>query len=188
MTIHFTLFDTAIGRCAIAWGPHGIVGMQLPEASVRETRGRVLKSFASAREAPPPADVEGARDGIVSLLRGEASDLSAIVLDMESVPPFHRRVYAAARAIPHGETLTYGDVAMRVGAAGAARAVGQALGRNPFAIIVPCHRVVAAGGRIGGFSANGGTVTKLRLLSIEGHGAPGLFDDFASPTPRRLRA
>jgi methylated-DNA-[protein]-cysteine S-methyltransferase len=189
MTTHFTLFETAIGRCAMAWGPHGIVGVQLPEACVRETRGRVLKSFAGAREAPPPPEISRAQDKIIALLRGEASDLSSITLDMESVPPFHRRVYTVARTIPFGETLTYGDIAMRMGAAGAARAVGQALGRNPFAIIVPCHRVVAAGGRIGGFSANGGTVTKLRLLSIEGHGAPGLFDNFAlAAMPRRQRA
>lgn len=191
MSVYFTCFDTAIGRCAIAWGPRGIVGVQLPEASHRETRDRVLQRFAGAREAPSSPGVERARDNIVALLRGEASDLSAIVLDMECVPPFHRRVYAVARSIPRGETLTYGDIAMRVGVAGSARAVGQALGRNPFAIIVPCHRVVAAGGRIGGFSANGGTTTKLRLLSIEGHenGALGLFDDFAlAKTSRRLRA
>ncbi len=181
MTVNFTLFDTPIGRCAIAWGPRGVVGAQLPEATVRETRKRVLARFAGIREAPPPPEIEGARDGIVAILQGKACDLSSIVLDMERVPPFHRRVYAIARGIPRGETLTYGDVAIRMGVPGAARAVGQALGRNPFAIIVPCHRVVAAGGRLGGFSANGGTLTKLRLLSLEGvgNGEPGFFDDFA---------
>jgi methylated-DNA-[protein]-cysteine S-methyltransferase len=175
----FTLFDTAIGRCGIAWGARGVVGVQLPEAREHETRARVVRRFPAAREAPPPPDVQRALDGIVALLLGEASDLSAVPLDMHSVPPFHRRVYEVARTIPPGATLSYGDIATRLGAQGAARAVGQALGRNPFAIVVPCHRVVAAGGRVGGFSANGGITTKLRLLAIEGaraNGAMALFD------------
>ncbi len=118
-------------------------------------------------------------DGIVALLHGEAGDLSAIELDMDGVPPFHRRVYALARTIAPGETMSYGEIAAQLGAAGSARAVGQALARNPFAIVVPCHRVLAAGGKVGGFSANGGTTTKLRLLSIERArtgDAPTLFD------------
>jgi O-6-methylguanine DNA methyltransferase len=153
--------------------------VQLPEAGEHETRARVVRRFPSAREAPPPPDAQRALDGIVALLLGEASDLSAVPLDMHSVPPFHRRVYEVARTIPPGATLSYGDIAARLGAQGAARAVGQALGRNPFAIVVPCHRVVAAGGRVGGFSANGGITTKLRLLTIEGaraNGAIALFD------------
>jgi methylated-DNA-[protein]-cysteine S-methyltransferase len=116
----------------------------------------------------PPLDVQRALDGIVALLLGEASDLSAVALDLDRVPPFHRRVYEVARTIPPGATLSYGEIALRLGAPGSARAVGQALGRNPFAIVVPCHRVLAAGGKVGGFSANGGIATKLRLLSIEG--------------------
>ena len=87
---------------------------------------------------------------------------------MEGIPPFHRRVYEVTRTIPRGETLSYGDVAAEVGSPGAARAVGQALGRNPFAIVVPCHRVLAAGGKVGGFSATGGVGTKLRILDLEG--------------------
>jgi len=169
MTVFFTLFDTAIGRCAIGWGPRGVADVQLPESNELTTRARVLQRFPIAREAAPPPAVARARDRIIALLRGEPGDLSAILLDMDSVPPFHRRVYEAARCIPWGATMTYGALAARIGAAGSARAVGQALARNPFAIIVPCHRVVAAGGRIGGFSANGGTTTKLRLLAIEGH-------------------
>ena len=179
MTAHgFTLFDTAIGRCGIAWGRRGVVGVQLPEARELETRARLLGRFPDARQAPPPPDVQRALDGITALLRGEASDLSAVALDMDGVPPFHRRVYEVARTIPRGATLSYGDIAMRLGARGAARAVGQALGRNPFAIVVPCHRVLAAGGKVGGFSANGGITAKLRLLSIEGaqaNGAAALF-------------
>ncbi|WP_438027375.1 methylated-DNA--[protein]-cysteine S-methyltransferase [Sorangium sp. So ce233] len=174
MTAHgFTLFDTAIGRCGIAWGGRGVAFVQLPEARDSETRARVLQRLPAAREAPPPPDVQRALDGIVALLRGEASDLSAVALDMERVPPFHRRVYEVARTIPPGATLTYGDIAGRLGARGSARAVGQALGRNPFPIVVPCHRVLAAGGRVGGFSGNGGVTTKLRLLAIEGAQASG---------------
>ncbi|KYF78074.1 cysteine methyltransferase [Sorangium cellulosum] len=174
MTAHgFTLFDTAVGRCGIAWGGRGVVIVQLPEARDSETRARVLERLPGAREAAPPPDVQRALDGIVALLRGEASDLSAVALDMERVPPFHRRVYEVARTIPPGATLTYGDIAGRLGAPGSARAVGQALGRNPFPIVVPCHRVLAAGGRVGGFSGSGGVTTKLRLLAIEGAQASG---------------
>ncbi len=177
MTMFFTLFDTAIGRCAIAWGARGIACVQLPETNELMTRARVLQRFPGAREAAPPSEVERARDSVVAYLRGEPGDLLSVPLDMDRVPPFHRRVYEAARSIPRGSTLTYGALAARAGAAGSARAVGQALARNPFAILVPCHRVVAAGGRIGGFSANGGVLTKSRLLAIEGHesSAPVIF-------------
>lgn len=163
----FTLFDTAIGRCAIAWGGNGIVGVQLPEGRDAATRARLLDRFPGAREAAAPPDVERAIADIGALLRGEPTDLRGLALDMAGVPAFRRRVYDAARTIPPGTTLSYGDLAERLGAPGAARAVGQALGRNPFAIVVPCHRVLAAGGKLGGFSANGGVTTKLRLLSIE---------------------
>jgi methylated-DNA-[protein]-cysteine S-methyltransferase len=169
MTAHgFTTFDTAIGRCGIAWSDRGLVGVQLPEAGDMATRERMLRRFPVAAEGPPPPKAQLAIDGIVALLRGEPTDLSTIALDMEGVAPFHRRVYQVARTIPPGKTLAYGDVAARAGAPGAARAVGQALGRNPFPIIVPCHRVVAAGGKIGGFSAHGGAATKRRMLAIEG--------------------
>jgi O-6-methylguanine DNA methyltransferase len=164
----FALFDTAIGRCAIAWGERGVVGVQLPETEEEETRRRMLRRFPAAREAAPPVEVRKAQDGIVALLRGESVDLSSVALDMVGVPPFHRRVYEVARRIPRGATLSYGDIAVQLGARGSARAVGQALGRNPFAVVVPCHRVLAAGGRVGGFSASGGISTKLRMLTIEG--------------------
>ena len=168
MPIYFALFDTKVGQCGIAWGTRGIAGVQLPESNGRKTRARLLQRFPEAQEAEPSAEAKLACDAIASLLGGEPRDLSAIPLDMTSVPPFHRRVYDAARKLPRGTTTTYGTLAERIGAAGATRAVGQALARNPFAIIVPCHRVVASGGKTGGFSANGGVTTKLRLLAIEG--------------------
>jgi methylated-DNA-[protein]-cysteine S-methyltransferase len=175
----FTLFDTAIGNCAIAWGEAGIRGVQLPESDAAQTRERMRTRFPDAQEAAaPPAEVQAAIAGVVAMLRGQAHDFSTLVLDMRGVPEFHQRVYAVARTIAAGQTLTYGEVAARLGEPGAARAVGQALGRNPFAPVVPCHRVLAAGDQPGGFSASGGVRTKLRLLLIEGamRGTPGLFD------------
>ena len=171
----FALFDTAIGRCGIAWGASGICGVQLPEASASATRRRMRLRYPQLAESAPPPAVQRAIDRIVSLLRGEATDLSQIALDMTLVPEFHRRVYELARTIPPGRTLSYGEVASRIGSARAARAVGQALGKNPFAIVVPCHRVLAAGGKAGGFSATGGIRTKLKMLRIE-QAQRGLFD------------
>lgn len=195
MTLSFTLFDTAIGRCAIAWRGRCVVRLQLPEDNDAKTRARVLQRHPAAREAAPPRQIAQVLNAVATLLRGTPSDLSFIMIDMEGLPIFHRHVYQAARAIPFGAAVTYGELARQAGVPGAARAVGQALARNPFAIIVPCHRVLAAGGKTGGFSANGGAATKLRLLAIEGYKigpakslekwlrenhAPSLFDSPAS--------
>jgi methylated-DNA-[protein]-cysteine S-methyltransferase len=171
----FALFDTAIGRCGIAWGESGICGVHLPETNLSATRRRLRLRYPELNEAAPPPIVQRAIDRIVTLLRGEATDLGSLVLDMTLVPAFHRRVYELARTIPAGRTLSYGEVASRIGSPGAARAVGQALGKNPFAIVVPCHRVLAAGGKPGGFSAAGGVDTKLEMLRIE-QAQRGLFD------------
>lgn len=176
----FTLFDTPIGTCAIAWGRNGIRGVLLPDARELQTRAYLLRRFPGATEtdAPPPA-VAAAIAAIGRLLGGQPEDLLEIALDLDRVPPFHRRVYAAVRRIPPGQTRTYGEVAALVGdGPGAAQAVGQAMGANPFPIVVPCHRVVAANGKPGGFSAPGGVDTKLHMLRIEGApagGAPTLF-------------
>jgi methylated-DNA-[protein]-cysteine S-methyltransferase len=176
----FTLFDTPIGTCAIAWGDRGIAGILLPDARELQTRAYLLRRFPGAAETEePPAAVVAAIAAIRGLLSGTPDDLAAIELDLDRVPPFHRRVYEAIRRIPPGETRTYGEVAALVGdGVGSAQAVGQAMGANPFPIVVPCHRVVAANGRPGGFSAPGGVDTKLRMLRIEGApagGAPTLF-------------
>jgi methylated-DNA-[protein]-cysteine S-methyltransferase len=164
----FALFDTAIGRCGIAWSEHGVLGVQLPEADEVQTRARLRERFANVGETHVPENVAGAIDRIVHLLSGNTSDLSAVALDMSGVALFQRRVYEVTRSIAQGATQSYGHVAARIGAPRAARAVGQALGRNPYPILVPCHRALAAGAKIGGFSANGGVATKLRLLAIEG--------------------
>ena len=172
------LFDTAIGCCAVAWGERGLVGVWLPEADREKTRARVLRRIPQATEAEPPPGIRKTIEGITALLSGERRDLSEVELDFAGVPEFARRVYAIARRISPGQTLTYGEVATRLGNPLQAREVGQALARNPFPIVVPCHRVLAANGRSGGFSAPGGVSTKLRLLQIEGARAsaiPTLF-------------
>jgi methylated-DNA-[protein]-cysteine S-methyltransferase len=179
----FALFDTPIGRCGVAWGEAGIGLVQLPEKREALTRARILERVPGAREADPPPFVEEAVAAILRLLAGEAVDLSGIELDLDGVPPFHRRVYAGAREIAPGVSLSYGELAARLDAPRSARAVGQALRRNPFPIIVPCHRVCAAGGKVGGFTAQGGVTTKRRLLALETQrreGAVVLADDEAS--------
>jgi methylated-DNA-[protein]-cysteine S-methyltransferase len=178
----YALFDTEIGRCGIAWSDRGVVAVQLPDQSEDGTRRRLTRRSREAPEATPPPAVQRAVDSIVALLDGGTTDLLHIELDMEDVPSFDRRVYEVARTVPPGETITYGEIAARLGAPGEARAVGSALARNPFAIVVPCHRVLAAGGNLGGFSATGGVRTKRGLLSIEGAPVANvltLFDDDA---------
>lgn len=165
-TICFATFPTALGACAIAWSEAGVHGLWLPEKNEAALRARI--SRRAFIEWPPPAQIDAAIAAIQALIAGEKRDLGGIALDMSRVGAFERRVYEVARAIPQGKTLTYGEVAERLGDKGLARAVGQALGRNPFPIVVPCHRVLAASGKTGGFSAPGGVATKLRLLEIEG--------------------
>jgi methylated-DNA-[protein]-cysteine S-methyltransferase len=176
----FTLFDTAVGRCGVAWGERGITGVQLPQPNEAQTRTRLLQRAKSELpETSPPPPVAHAIEAMTALLSGKRSDLNDVELDMSHVPEFNRGVYAIAREIPPGETLTYGDIAKRLGGVELSRDVGQALGQNPFPIVVPCHRVLAAGGKPGGFSANGGVKTKLKMLAIEGayvNHTPSLFD------------
>jgi methylated-DNA-[protein]-cysteine S-methyltransferase len=176
---NFAIFDTAIGACGIVWGARGINGVQLPMADEEKTRSRIAQRYGDIAEAMPPAQVQHAIDGMVELLEGKPNDLKDIVLDLEGVPEFNRGVYDIARTIPPGRTMTYGDIARRLGGLELSRDVGQALGRNPCPIVVPCHRVLAAGDKPGGFSANGGVATKLKMLAIEGamvNHTPNLFD------------
>jgi methylated-DNA-[protein]-cysteine S-methyltransferase len=166
MSIAFTLFDTALGTAAVAWGDRGIVHTFLPEPNAQAARARLARRLPDAREAEPPEDVRRLIDDVVRLLNGDRVSLEWVEIDDAAVPELDRSVYAATRTIPPGSTLTYGDIARLL--ATLARRVGEALGRNPFPIVVPCHRVLAAGGRTGGFSARGGTETKMQLLRIEG--------------------
>jgi methylated-DNA-[protein]-cysteine S-methyltransferase len=163
----YCLFETALGPGAVAWGDRGIVGIQLPESDEQHLRARIRRRFADASEAEPPLEVATAIGRMRELLDGQPTDLSEVSLDMSRVPELAQRVYAVARTIRPGETLTYGQIANKLGDPLLAREVGQALARNPFPIVVPCHRVLAAGGKLGGFSAPGGVATKQKLLALE---------------------
>ncbi|MCA6110777.1 methylated-DNA--[protein]-cysteine S-methyltransferase [Bradyrhizobium cenepequi] len=176
---HFAIFDTAIGACGVVWGEHGITGVQLPMGTEEKTRKRIQQRSGEVTEATPPADVRSAIERMTELLKGKPNDLADVVLDLDDVPEFNRGVYDIARRIPPGRTMTYGEIAKQLGGIELSRDVGQALGRNPCPIVVPCHRVLAAGNKPGGFSANGGVVTKLKILEIEGaivNHTPSLFD------------
>ncbi|MFT3663657.1 methylated-DNA--[protein]-cysteine S-methyltransferase [Piscinibacter sp.] len=178
-SIHYAWFDTPLGGCAIVWGDAGVRGLMLPGADRARTLASLRRRHPGASEGAPTPAIAAAIAALHALLAGAPESLAGIALDLRGVPDFHRRVYEAARHILPGRTCTYGELAETLGDAGAARAVGQALGANPFAIIVPCHRVLAAGGASGGFSAPGGVATKLRLLEIERArfgGQPSLFD------------
>jgi methylated-DNA-[protein]-cysteine S-methyltransferase len=187
--MELALFETAVGPCGIAWSERGVAGVQLPERDERATRARMQRRFPDAREAEPTAQIKHAIEQIAALLRGEKRALADIALDMDAVPDFNRRVYSIARGIPAGSTLAYGEIAAQLGDRSIAREVGEAMGQNPFPLIVPCHRVLAVGGKVGGFSAAGGVTTKLRLLEIEGAQigeAPTLFDRLPlAARPRR---
>jgi methylated-DNA-[protein]-cysteine S-methyltransferase len=184
----YTIFDTGIGRCGIAWSNIGVVGVQLPEAREIETRKRLFQLYPDAREMRPPVTVEIAIEGIAALLRGEPADLSDTTLDMTGIHAFNARVYDITRTIPRGETRSYAEVANIMRASGAVHSVAQAIVRNPFMIIVPCHRVLEAGGYADKISANGGAISKRRLLSIEGAhpiSSKTLFDVLLPVAPPR---
>jgi methylated-DNA-[protein]-cysteine S-methyltransferase len=175
----FALFPTALGTCAIAWSAIGVTGVWLPEANTGSLRRKAARHCGGGREQTPGGAIADAVDAIARLLAGEHVDLRGVALDGAGIAEFDRRVYAVTREIAAGRVLTYGELAARVGADASARAVGESLGRNAMPIVVPCHRVVASGGGLGGFSAPGGVRTKQRLLAIENarpEGPPGLFD------------
>ena len=166
------LFATAIGACGVAWNRRGIIALQLAEGSPAATRRRLQHRCPGLGVMPPPPDVGDAIADVAALLDGRPVDLAAVALDFGAASAWDRSVYALVRTIPPGRTRTYGEVAAELGDRMLAREVGQALARNPVPIIMPCHRVTAAQGRAGGFSAHGGVATKLRLLAIESAQAP----------------
>ena len=185
----YTIFDTAIGRCGIAWGEAGIIGVQLPQAREIETRKRLFNLYPDAREKRPVPNVQAAIEGMTALLRGDASDLLDVTLDMTGIQFFSQRVYEVTRRIPHGQTLTYDEVAAKMGTPSAVRPVAQAIARNPFVVIVPCHRVLERGGYADAISPHGGLISKRRLLSIEGYGSSAsktLLDVLLPVAPPRL--
>jgi methylated-DNA-[protein]-cysteine S-methyltransferase len=179
-TPRFAIATTALGAFGVVWSETGITRTWMHDRTPEGTRLQIRRSFGGAEEQTPPTDVAAAMADVVALLDGEPRALAAR-LDMRAIPDFDRRVYEVARTIPPGETITYGAIAKALGEEPMrARDVGIALARNPFAPIVPCHRVVAAGGQLGGYSAPGGVATKRRLLELEGAAI------VAEPTQRGL--
>lgn len=169
-TVHHTVFPTAIGACGVAWSPRGLVAVSLPEQDEAATEKRIAAKSGSAGPATPPLAVAHAILQIQHYCAGERVDFSAAPVDLSAVDEPRRRIYEVMRALAFGETTTYGDLARQTGATDweGARDVGIAMGRNPLPIVVPCHRVLAAGGKLGGFSDYGGTTTKEKLLALEG--------------------
>jgi methylated-DNA-[protein]-cysteine S-methyltransferase len=159
-----TVFETPLGHCGLAWNERGLTAVVLPSRDAATVRAR-LPTGAAVTD-PPPA-IAAARDGIVALLSGKPADLALVPVDLDATPAFDRRVYEAARTVGAGAVTTYGDIATRIGVPREAREVGAALGRNRHPLVIPCHRVIAADGKLGGFSAPGGTATKRRLLELE---------------------
>jgi methylated-DNA-[protein]-cysteine S-methyltransferase len=179
---HYCVFDTAIGPCGMAWSERGLRRLQLPEPDRGATERRLNKDAVRATGAAP-AEIDQLIADIQGYMTGRSVDFAGVAIDLTSVEPFECGVYAAARAVPWGHTVSYGELARRIDSPGAARAVGRALARNPVPVVVPCHRILAKGHRIGGFSAPGGTFTKERLLALEGVRVeagtpllPGLFE------------
>jgi methylated-DNA-[protein]-cysteine S-methyltransferase len=176
----FALFETPIGTCSLVWHDDKVVGLRLPEASPAATRTRIARRWPGAEEQVPPPNMQKVVDRVLALLAGDPVDLSDVPLDFGAAPEFHQRAYEIARKIPAGQTMTYGEIAKRLGMPHESREVGQAMGKNPIAIIMPCHRVLGADGKMGGFSANGGVATKRRILEIEGAAAVSAGPLFAA--------
>jgi O-6-methylguanine DNA methyltransferase len=171
----YCLFETPLGTCAIAWSyaensatSPAVTYLQLPEATAKLTESRIARCTRESHASVPPPPIAVLIDRVCKHLEGDIQDFRDVPLDLEGAGSFARRVYEAARQIPTGQTRSYGELARAVGRPAAARAVGQALGKNPVALIIPCHRVLAAGGKPGGFSAHGGRATKARMLAVEG--------------------
>lgn len=168
----FAVFETPIGACGIAWSSRGVVRFLLPEATAAATEERMRAVCPEALPATPRGWVAALVEKVKRHLAGEAEDFSEVPLDASGLPPFHAAVYEALRKVPAGATTTYGALARKIGGStGAARAVGTAMAKNPYALLVPCHRVVGSDGKLHGFSAPGGLTTKAKLLAIEGRPA-----------------
>jgi len=184
----YHLFDTAFGVCGAAWSEHGLKRLQLPERDRQATEKRLRERAETIAATKPPAGVAAAIRELQRYFEGQRLDFAGIGLDLADTPPFFQAIYRLARAIGWGETATYGELADRAGSPGSARAVGQAMARNPIPIIIPCHRVLAANRKVGGFSAHGGTLTKERLLAIEGVSLAADLPLFATQVPQHLKS
>jgi methylated-DNA-[protein]-cysteine S-methyltransferase len=179
--VHHHVFDTTIGPCGVAWTERGLVGLQVHDATLAVTERRLVARTASAGAAEPPPSVATVVADLKRYFAGDPVDFSAVAIDLSGLDPFRRELYEAMRSLAWGETTTYGELARRLGSSDweGARKVGDAMGRNPVPVVIPCHRVLAAGGKIGGFSAPGGIKSKIKLLTLEG----GHLDDGAPRLP-----
>lgn len=165
----YMIFETAGGFCGIAWSDDGVTRFQLPGRDAETTTRLLLRRIADAAPCDPPPEVAAAVKAVQRYFAGEEADFSGVPVDLSGQDDFCRAIYAAARRVPWGRTTTYGALARELGAGPeAAREVGEAMAKNPVALIIPCHRVLAAGGKVGGFSAPGGAASKLRMLALEG--------------------
>jgi O-6-methylguanine DNA methyltransferase len=171
----YCLFETPLGDCGIAWKeqatsrtPPVVTFFQLPEATESLTDARIAGRSGGRKARVPPPHIAGIIKKVRKHLHGDAQEFLDIVVDLGAAGPFARQVYEAVRKIPAGRTKSYGELATDMNRPTASRAVGQALGRNPIPLIIPCHRVLASGNKPGGFSAHGGLETKSKLLEIEG--------------------
>jgi methylated-DNA-[protein]-cysteine S-methyltransferase len=165
----YLVFETAGGFCGIAWSGNGITRFQLPSRTAEATEKNLLRRVPGAEHGTPPPRIGEAVAAVKRYFNGEKIDFSDFALDLEEQGPFFKQIYAAARRVGWGQTTTYGTLAKELGAGPeTARDVGQAMAKNPVALIIPCHRVLAAGGKVGGFSAPGGSDTKIRMLELEG--------------------
>jgi methylated-DNA-[protein]-cysteine S-methyltransferase len=163
-----TFFDTAIGWCGLAWDGHNILGFQLPEATKELTEKKMRSQYPNlVGDTVPSRLIANLCRDVLSHVEGRAQDFTSTRIDISTLTPFSKRVYEFTRAIPAGRTISYGELAKRIGSPNSARAVGRALGANPIPLIVPCHRVIAANGALTGFSAAGGVDLKAHLLEIE---------------------
>ena len=166
---HYLIFETASGFCGIAWSNAGITRFQLPTRSAEAAERILLRRVPGAEPGAPISEVAEAVAAVKRYFEGEETDFFGFKLDLGVQDPFFKRIYAAARRVGWGQTTTYGTLANELGAGPeAARDVGQAMAKNPVALIIPCHRVLAAGGKVGGFSAPGGSAAKIRMLELEG--------------------
>ena len=172
---HYTLFKTALRWAGLAWDEAGLAAVRIPSAERDRTQAAILRRFPAAVAAEPTPPIAKVVADVCDLLAGGRPDFADAPLNLAGVPEFHAQVYAITRAIPRGETLTYGEIAERLGDKRLAREVGQALGANPWPIVIPCHRVTAAGGKLGGFSGAGGGATKIQMMALGGAeaAAPG---------------
>ncbi len=168
MSQHYHIFETARGHCGIAWSAAGVTRFQLPDRSAEATERNLTRRLPGATPATPPPAVADTVAAVKRYFAGEKVEFSDVELDLDGQDEFFKRVYAAARRIGWGQTTTYGALAKELGEGWeVARDVGQAMAKNPVALIIPCHRVLAAGGKVGGFSAPGGAAAKIKMLELE---------------------